>query len=442
MKNYNNFITEKTEIFRKISKYYANLLDVEIVSLFDSGLNGAAYLTSKNTVIKITPSYNEANAVYKLINKQKTKNLKHIAEYYDIKQISLNNEIYYAIHLELLKLDCNIYVLYREYLKLIDEHNKIFNNYLSHYKSKHIKILYQEIRDRINPKLRKFILQLIELIEELENINIENEDLHAGNLGYKNDNLAIFDILTSDEINYLPYNKCEKIYEENTILDNHKLFEYINNKKLVKTTINNTLKKITKIIGGSINFNQHRSDKLILNISFDADNEFEKKIINELEKLKKQLLKSGTYLTYKSHLNNHFIFDDSGDFDLKIDYTKPPYLKFHLFVKDTYFNRIKPPRYLYHATKHSNYDNIIKNGLVIRPNTNYKTSNDLDRPDAIFAGVAKDTWDKNNIADIWRIDTTKIKNKWYLDYNLYFNDNESFLTYESIPPEAIKFIKK
>jgi hypothetical protein len=218
MKNYNNFITEKTEIFRKISKYYANLLDVEIVSLFDSGLNGAAYLTSKNTVIKITPSYNEANAVYKLINKQKTKNLKHIAEYYDIKQISLNNEIYYAIHLELLKLDCNIYVLYREYLKLIDEHNKIFNNYLSHYKSKHIKILYQEIRDRINPKLRKFILQLIELIEELENINIENEDLHAGNLGYKNDNLAIFDILTSDEINYLPYNKCEKIYEENTII--------------------------------------------------------------------------------------------------------------------------------------------------------------------------------------------------------------------------------
>lgn len=65
----------------------------------------------------------------------------------------------------------------------------------------------------------------------------------------------------------------------------------------------------------------------------------------------------------------------------------------------------------------------------------------LINPDAIFAGIAKNTWDKNDIADIWRIDTTMIKNKWYLDYNLYFNDNESFLTYEPIPPESIEFIK-
>ena len=213
MKKYNNFILEKTEIFRKISSYYADILDVKIISLFDSGLNGAAYLTSKNTVIKITPSYNEANTIYKLMNKQKNKFNKHIADYYDIKQISLDNEIYYAIHLELLKLDCEIYKLYKEFMNILTEHNKIFNNYLSHYKSKHVKELYHEVSSRINPKLRKFILQLIELIEELENLNIENEDLHAGNLGYKNGNLAIFDILISTEINYLPYNKCEKIYE-------------------------------------------------------------------------------------------------------------------------------------------------------------------------------------------------------------------------------------
>ena len=211
MKKYNIFITEKTEIFRKISRYYAKTLDVEIVSLFDSGLNGAAYLTSKNTVIKITPLYSEANAVYKLIKKQKTMNLKHIAEYYDIKQISLNNEIYYAIHLELLKTNCDIYDLYREYLKLIGFYNKTHNNYLSHYKSYDVVILFNEIKNKISSKLYKFILQLIVLIKELESINIENEDLHVINLGYKsNDNLAIFDIIIFIEINHLS-NMCEKI---------------------------------------------------------------------------------------------------------------------------------------------------------------------------------------------------------------------------------------
>lgn len=159
-----------------------------------------------------------------------------------------------------------------------------------------------------------------------------------------------------------------------------------NNKGLVKTTINNTLRKIAKIVDGSINLQQHREDKLVMQISFDIDEKFEKKIINELEKLKTQLLKSGTYLTYKSYINNHFKFDDDNNdiLDLKIDNTKPLYFKFYLYIKDTFFNRIKPPRYLYHATKHSNYDSIIKNGLEIRPNTNYNSSNDFDQPRCHF----------------------------------------------------------
>jgi len=79
------------------------------------------------------------------------------------------------------------------------------------YKSYDVVILFNEIKNKISSKLYKFILQLIVLIKELESINIENEDLHVINLGYKsNDNLAIFDIIIFIEINHLS-NMCEKI---------------------------------------------------------------------------------------------------------------------------------------------------------------------------------------------------------------------------------------
>jgi len=227
------------------------------------------------------------------------------------------------------------------------------------------------------------------------------------------------------------------------MITNFKLYEYINNKDLVKTTINNTLKKIIKINGGDINFHKNRSDDLVLVIQFEIIEKFKKQVDNEIGKLKNQLKKSGTFISYKSHTQHQMKFKDDDDmFDFEIDYDKPNIEQYYLHVKDTHYNRAKPPRYLFHKTKHKNYRNIIENGLEVRGNENYKNEPYYDHPEGIYASSEKDFFGYSN-DDEWRIDTTKIDNKWWRDYNLYDKEQQkkSFLTYEPIPIEAIELIK-
>ena len=221
-----------------------------------------------------------------------------------------------------------------------------------------------------------------------------------------------------------------------------KIFELINNAELVKTTINNTLIKIKKINNNELNLRKERSDKLVLNINFEVIIDYKKQVINEIEKLKNQLSKSGTYLSYYSHSEYQFKFVDDETMNLEIDYDKPKIEKFYLYIKDTHFKRVKPPRYLYHMTSHKNYRSIIENGLEPRENEVYSDTPMYDHPPAIYASSEKDFFGNIN-DDEWRIDTSMIDNKWWQDYNLYDEEQQkkSFLTYEPIPVKALKLIK-
>lgn len=194
MKKYISFINEYNSYLDPIAKYYANELNLELNSPFDSGLNGSAFLTNNNTVIKITPSSFEANAVYKLIKRNINKNNKHIPDYYDIRKIRYKNEIFFAIHIELVDVDCVIMQLFKKLKDKLEEYSKIFGYHsISNYKD--LEKYYKNNNNVFNIDDRKFIFQLIDLEKELSKLKIPNEDLHAGNLGYKSNNLAIFDLL-------------------------------------------------------------------------------------------------------------------------------------------------------------------------------------------------------------------------------------------------------
>jgi len=131
-------------------------------------------------------------------------------------------------------------------------------------------------------------------------------------------------------------------------------------------------------------------------------------------------------------------FLDEEAFEFEIDYDKPELTHYRLNIKDTHFNRAKPPRYVYHKTRHKNYRSIVENGLEIRGNEVYSDTPMYNHPSAIFVSSEQDFFGWSN-DDEWRIDTTMIDNKWWQDYNLYHEEQQkkSFLTYEPIPFSAI-----
>ena len=67
-------------------------------------------------------------------------------------------------------------------------------------------------------------------------------------------------------------------------------------------------------------------------------------------------------------------------------------------------------------------ESIMENGLEIRNNENYWDTPELNNPGAIFASSDKDFWInhfyENDTISIYKIDTSKIKNNWFADYNL------------------------
>jgi hypothetical protein len=67
-----------------------------------------------------------------------------------------------------------------------------------------------------------------------------------------------------------------------------------------------------------------------------------------------------------------------------------------------------------------------------------------DKTPAIFASLKiNKLYDSTYDDDVWKIDTTKITNKWYADKNFeWMAKNPFVVTYENIPPEAISLIHK
>lgn len=81
------------------------------------GMFGWAHDIGNNKVLKITKDKSEAVNSQKIIGK----NLKHLANVFDVKKLKTNNKEYYLIILEKLKTDTNIDILFKDLEKFFDD---------------------------------------------------------------------------------------------------------------------------------------------------------------------------------------------------------------------------------------------------------------------------------------------------------------------------------
>lgn len=153
------------------------------------------------------------------------------------------------------------------------------------------------------------------------------------------------------------------------------------------------------------------------------------KIIDKIiKKYESKFLREGIVMSHykgtQSHLSDDLEILDTYDF------------KYHIYFKELYTSLIKPNRFVYHFSDKSRRESIQKNGILPTPHEggNWKFDSKLKYPDAVFA-VNSET-DKWSSGDRWKIDTTKIKNKWWQDLN-FRNRKDLIMTFDAIPPDAI-----
>jgi hypothetical protein len=109
----------------------------------------------------------------------------------------------------------------------------------------------------------------------------------------------------------------------------------------------------------------------------------------------------------------------------------------------------KPNRYVYHKSVPIFRDKISKEGLIPQRGDQWLSDTKIDGK-AIFVTNSdnpEDWFDSDYDDDVYKIDTSKITNKWFFDPNfeegIYkTDDNDSLITLEKIPLEAIELIHK
>lgn len=216
--------------------------------------------------------------------------------------------------------------------------------------------------------------------------------------------------------------------------------EKVGNELSTKWYLKNLLRKI-RTVTTKLDFKfeiEGSSYRLTIN---HIDSTYDKKVINLINKYKDELSKIGVQLAYTS--TESYSDVEIGD-DLSItvgDYNKKD-ITYHLYIKDIYVKRIKPSRYVYHSTNKSNRESIFSKGLLTSKNLNYKDSTSLEHPPAVFATNHSPLW-KLQGSDIWKIDTSKISNKWWMDMNMdsAHQGEKCIMTFDSIPKDAIELIK-
>ena len=114
--------------------------------------------------------------------------------------------------------------------------------------------------------------------------------------------------------------------------------------------------------------------------------------------------------------------------------------------------KIEPTRYVYHSTSVNNRDSILKNGLIPKSSDDSKEwvyGIHLSYPKAIFATMVNletgiiNPWKNDDSVDIWRIDTNKLNNDWFVDLNYVDEkDNKHIMTFQPIPPKYLEIAKK
>jgi hypothetical protein len=175
----------------------------------------------------------------------------------------------------------------------------------------------------------------------------------------------------------------------------------------------------------------------LLNI-LNIEEKYEKEAEKIIKKNQRKIEKSGIFFTYRKSKKKEFNLKDEDSFEF--EETGKFLVDFLLHFKELYIKRVKPTRYVYHSTLKSNRDSILENGLEAKENINYSDSYILDHPPAVFATLeGEDLWRSGG--DIWKIDTTKINNKWFQDLNIP-NFKGVIMTYDDIPPNAIELCSR
>lgn len=105
---------------------------------------------------------------------------------------------------------------------------------------------------------------------------------------------------------------------------------------------------------------------------------------------------------------------------------------------------VKSNRYLYHTSNPIFRDKIAKEGLIPKGKSEAWLSDTKIDGEVIFAVNSdnKEDWfDTTYDDDIYRIDTTNLKNTWYVDPNFDLEDKR-VITFERIPLSSIELIYK
>lgn len=106
--------------------------------------------------------------------------------------------------------------------------------------------------------------------------------------------------------------------------------------------------------------------------------------------------------------------------------------------------QVIPNKYVYHTSNPIFRDKIKKEGIIAKGRSEAWLSDTKIEGNVIFAVNSdnkEDWWDSTYDDDIYKINTTKLTNKWYNDPNFDLDDNR-IITFENIPIDSIELIYK
>lgn len=198
-------ISEKQIIKQQVKDQILNIfkekLNIDNISYLGSGFFGDAYDIGNDRVLKITRDKTEAIESLKI----KSKNLKHIANVYDVYQVKSKseNKTYYIIILE--KLNRNDQELENKFGRMLFVFTSLeisFEEIIDEFATYGYSDKYKENEDKLNkyfqknPGDEKFFMGMVNIAKEIYELGVESKDyLSYKNLGYKKDgSLAFFDL--------------------------------------------------------------------------------------------------------------------------------------------------------------------------------------------------------------------------------------------------------
>jgi hypothetical protein len=129
-----------------------------------------------------------------------------------------------------------------------------------------------------------------------------------------------------------------------------------------------------------------------------------------------------------------------------IDYSKDELFEgdftIRIVIKKVKQKEVKPDGYVYHLSPKSNRENIEREGILplsSKDSAKWKNSLQLSYPASIFVDQDKDNlFHSNKGYDVWKIDTAKIDNKFYLDVNDPYKGG--LMTFKKILPHAVELV--